>query len=145
MSYKPALFLLIASFLYIDSFSQVGKTWRGIPCSYDTCITMELSNYRQVRQQFISRDSLINSLKKQISIMGSQEVYFDSLINNFQYQISSFNNSLSRKDSLILSLKGDVEMMAEIKTTDPKQWYQRPSTWISGALGVLAGVLLSGI
>jgi hypothetical protein len=143
MLFKLSLCLLIACCLSTNGYSQIEKTVKGVPCSYDTCISIEISNYRHVRQQFINRDSLITSLKQQIYIMENQEIYYDSLTGNFRNQLKSFNNSISRKDSLILDLKHDIDELVEIKTTDPKRWYQRPSTWISGAAGILLGVLLS--
>lgn len=143
MSFKLNLFLLIACCLSISGYSQIEKSLKGIPCSYDTCISIEISNYRQIRQQFINRDSLITSLKQQMYLLENQGVYYDSLLGNVQDQIKSFNNVISRKDSLILDLKYDIDELAEIKATDPKRWYQRPSSWISGAAGILLGVLIA--
>lgn len=142
MKSKPLWFLLIVLCLSIEGFSQIRKISRGEPCLYDTCIAISLNNYRNIRQQFILRDSLINSLKLQVSLYGKQEVSYDSMMVSMSTQIASFNNSLSRKDSLILDLSRDIERMAEIKTTDPKRWFQRPATWISGAIGILIGVLV---
>ena len=87
MYFKPAFSLLIACSLYINSFAQIEKTMRGVPCNYDTCVTIDLDNYRQIRQQFINRDSLITSLKKQIILMGTQEMFYDSIKNTLQQQI----------------------------------------------------------
>lgn len=141
--FKAVLLALTAFCLHIDGSAQIIKTVRGVPCSYDTCVSINLSNYRQIRQQFINRDSLITSLKRQIEVMDMRGVKYDSLVHNLHEQVSSFNNSISRKDSLILSLKGDIQNLAEVKTVDPTKWYQRPATWIGGAVGIVIGVLVS--
>lgn len=143
MLFRLNLFLLIACCLSISGYSQIEKTAKGIPCSYDTCISIEINNYRQIRQQFINRDSLITSLKQQMYLLENQEIYYDSLLGTVQDQIRSFNNVITRKDSLILDLKYDIDELVEIKTTDPKRWYQRSSTWISGAAGILLGTLIA--
>ena len=140
MLFRTGIYLLIACCLLTEGYAQIRKTVRGVPCSYDTCISIDINNYRQIRQQFINRDSLITSLKQQITIMDDQGVFYDSLMRNMNEQLRSFNNTITRKDSVILDLKNNIDELVEIKATDPRRWYQRPSTWISGVAGILLGV-----
>lgn len=125
------------------SLAQYFRITRGQPCPMDTCVAVDLTQYRRESAFMKWQQLLIDGQGSEINSLRSEINVADSVYQNLMVECQILTRANHRKDSTITVVSNSL-----IKTHDvavdalkPPGFFERPGTW--GVIGLIVGFIIA--